>query len=87
LAPTIASNQGDQFAAFLYSCLCQVEVGLPCLTPIRTISEFVTISLGIVTATDHVLTDGDQLVALADQALYNAKNNGRNRYEVMTASI
>jgi diguanylate cyclase (GGDEF)-like protein/PAS domain S-box-containing protein len=50
-------------------------------------SKFVTISLGIASATDHVLTDGDQLVALADQALYHAKKNGRNRYEVLTASI
>jgi diguanylate cyclase (GGDEF)-like protein len=51
------------------------------------ICEVVTVSLGIATATDHVLSSGDQLVALADQALYRAKNNGRNRYEVATASI
>ena len=51
------------------------------------ISEFITISLGIATAADHVLTDGPQLVALADQALYHAKKNGRNRYEILTASI
>ncbi len=50
-------------------------------------SELVTISLGITSATDHVLTDGAQLVNLADQALYHAKKNGRNRYEVLTASI
>lgn len=51
------------------------------------ISGFVTISLGIATAAEHVLTDGDQLVALADQALYHAKNNGRNRFEVVPATI
>ncbi|MBA3007754.1 MAG: diguanylate cyclase [Desulfocapsa sp.] len=51
------------------------------------ISEFVTISLGIATAADHILTDGSQLVALADQALYQAKKNGRNRYEVMPVTI
>lgn len=55
-------------------------LGLPHLG--SDISEFVTVSLGIATATDHVLTAGDQLVALADQALYQAKKNGRNRYEV-----
>ncbi len=51
------------------------------------ISEFVTISLGVATAADHVLTDGSQLVALADQALYQAKKDGRNRYEVWPVSI
>lgn len=51
------------------------------------ISEFVTLSLGIATAAEHFLTDGAQLVALADQALYHAKENGRNRYEVLVASI
>ena len=51
------------------------------------VSEFVTISLGIATAGDHALTDGVQLVALADQALYHAKKNGHNRYEVLPASI
>ena len=50
-------------------------------------SEFVTISLGVATVTDRVLTDGAQLVALADQALYQAKKGGRNRYEVWPASI
>ncbi len=49
-------------------------------------SEFVTISLGIASAEDHLLTDGAQLVALADKALYQAKKNGRNRYEVLPPS-
>ncbi|WP_269745871.1 diguanylate cyclase domain-containing protein [Desulfuromonas soudanensis] len=50
-------------------------------------SEFVTISLGVATATDHLLTDEGELVALADQALYQAKTNGRNRIEVLTATL
>jgi hypothetical protein len=39
------------------------------------IAEFVTITLGIATAADYVLTDGAQLVDLAEQALYPAKMN------------
>jgi diguanylate cyclase (GGDEF)-like protein/PAS domain S-box-containing protein len=50
------------------------------------ISDFVTISLGIATAADHVLNDGAQLVSLADQGMYKAKMNGRNRCEVMSFS-
>ena len=49
-------------------------------------SGFVTVSLGITSAEDHELTDGEQLVALADKALYQAKNNGRNRYELLAAT-
>ncbi|WP_020674678.1 diguanylate cyclase [Geopsychrobacter electrodiphilus] len=47
------------------------------------VSDFVTISLGIATAADHVLNDGSQLVSLADQGMYQAKMKGRNRCEVM----
>jgi diguanylate cyclase (GGDEF)-like protein/PAS domain S-box-containing protein len=43
------------------------------------ISEFVTISLGVVTIHTTSLASPDQVVALADEALYNAKNGGRNR--------
>ncbi len=50
------------------------------------VSEFVTVSLGIATAADHVLNHGDQLVSLADQAMYRAKMNGRNRCEVRSSS-
>jgi len=48
-------------------------------------AAYVTISLGIATAGGHDLTDGAQLVTLADRALYQAKEKGRNRYEVTAA--
>lgn len=46
------------------------------------ISEWVTLSMGIASAADHALADGSQLVELADQTMYRAKKNGRNRCEV-----
>lgn len=51
------------------------------------ISDYVTISLGIASTAGHILTDGTQLVALADQALYMAKKNGRNRYELYVSDF
>jgi len=51
------------------------------------ISEHVTISLGIASTEGLILTDGPHLVALADHALYMAKKNGRNRYELYVSDF
>ncbi|MFQ5686092.1 MAG: diguanylate cyclase [Candidatus Scalindua sp.] len=45
-------------------------------------SANVTVSIGIASVKQHKLTDGKELMAFADKALYRAKTEGRNRVEV-----
>jgi hypothetical protein len=42
----------------------------------------VTVSIGVASVKEHKLTDGKELMAFADKALYRAKTEGRNRVEV-----
>lgn len=83
----ILPDTNSQGAADLAERIDAAMLRLALPHAISDLSEFVTISLGIASSADHFLTNAAQLVALADQALYHAKKNGRNRYEVMTASI
>lgn len=78
----ILPDTNSQGTAALAGRIGEAVLGLALPHAQSDIAEFVTISLGIATAADHDLTDGAQLVALADQALYQAKKNGRNRYEI-----
>jgi diguanylate cyclase (GGDEF)-like protein len=49
---------------------------------LSTISDYVTISLGTATTIPSIRKKPDSLIAAADEALYKAKRNGRNRIEV-----
>lgn len=48
--------------------------------------KFVTLSLGISTIIPNRKNNGAHLIAMADKALYEAKQNGRNRVEMILAT-
>lgn len=50
--------------------------------PDSDISPYVTVSLGCATATTDELSDAGELIELADQELYRAKNAGRDQIKV-----
>ena len=49
-----------------------------------TVSNYITISLGVAASAPSLNSSSDELVNKADQALYRAKQNGRNRVSVST---
>jgi diguanylate cyclase (GGDEF)-like protein/PAS domain S-box-containing protein len=51
------------------------------------VAPFVTLSIGVATVMQYSGMNPDQLIKNADQALYKAKNKGRNRTEVLQQGI
>ncbi len=49
---------------------------------VSTISDYVTVSLGTATTIPRGKESSEMLIAAADNALYKAKRNGRNRFEI-----
>lgn len=52
-----------------------------------SVEPFVTVSLGVATVDPARLPDPEAIVALADGALYESKNGGRNRISIASAGI
>ena len=48
------------------------------------VNRYVTISLGVGSAIPHLESSPEELIAAADQALYDAKESGRDRYAFYT---
>jgi diguanylate cyclase (GGDEF)-like protein len=59
--------------------VCQTIADLKVPHPSSPVAPFVTVSVGVATATRAGCSTRDCLVAAADRALYAAKKSGRNR--------
>ena len=91
---TLARIGGDEFVAVLFD-LEEVNGALPIITRLldattRTIKVdelFIQISasLGVTFYPQHEITDADQLLRQADQAMYQAKLSGKSRYHIFDA--
>jgi diguanylate cyclase (GGDEF)-like protein len=74
----VLPHTGRQGAATIAESLREEILRLGISHP-RSPTSRITISLGTATATPHPQRRPDALIAAADQALYEAKEEGRNR--------
>jgi diguanylate cyclase (GGDEF)-like protein/PAS domain S-box-containing protein len=92
---TLARLGGDEFVA-IYTDLPSVEASLPLLSrllaavsevvQLDTLAVKVSASLGVTFYPQDDVADADQLLRQADQAMYQAKQMGKNRYHVFDAA-
>lgn len=79
----ILSNTSLAEAQLMAEKIRQSVRGLKIRHPKSSIDQYITISLGVASITPDDSNSFETLINLADSALYRAKNNGRNRVEVM----
>lgn len=86
----VARYGGEEFAIILFDTdaekatylASEVQKNLHALQvshPKSTVSAFVTLSIGVATITPQLEQTPEELIAVADRALYAAKEQGRNR--------
>ncbi|MEJ2344124.1 MAG: diguanylate cyclase [Gammaproteobacteria bacterium] len=81
---------GEEFAVILPRCdrrdaTARAEALRRTVEQLRPVDVAVTISIGMASTLDHADADLNRLLSLADQALYAAKQDGRNRIFLHTA--
>jgi diguanylate cyclase (GGDEF)-like protein len=86
----LARYGGEEFVVVLYDSDTQGALGaaeriLDCVRALRlehpdsAVGGYVTVSIGCATARESEVSDPHKLIDRADQALYRAKNSGRDR--------
>jgi diguanylate cyclase (GGDEF)-like protein len=78
----ILPETGDAGAAQFAKLVLLAISGLKLPHPASPVAPFLTVSVGVATATLEWHSSPEELVAAADQALYGAKGSGRNRVNV-----
>jgi diguanylate cyclase (GGDEF)-like protein len=94
----VARYGGEELVAVLYGADKSYgeSISRSLLTAVRELriphansatQPYVTVSVGVVSVDAYRVTTHDAAVALADQALYAAKHQGRDRYVAMEYGI
>ncbi len=76
----ILPSTSAQGAAQIATAICAEVLKLQIPHKFSSVSQYVTLSLGMATISPHSEQTADMLIELADKALYRAKATGRNTY-------